>query len=141
MSTDIEKETAKEWRAERDKKSPLTVINGGAPATSIPSRRKHTFTAADLQHQEFPPVQYCVPDLIPEGLTLLAGKPKIGKSWLALDICIAVASGRYCLGERKPDTGDVLYAALEDNKRRLQRRVDRLLSPVSARMAAAVDAN
>jgi hypothetical protein len=54
------------------------------------------------------------------------------KSWLALDICIAISAGRYCLGERKPVEGDVLYAAMEDNPRRLQRRIDRLLSPVSA---------
>jgi predicted ATP-dependent serine protease len=35
------------------------------------------------------------PGLIPEGLTIIAGKPKIGKSWLALDICIAVAMDRF----------------------------------------------
>ncbi len=70
-----------------------------------------------------------MPDLIPEGLTLIAGKPKIGKSWLALDICCAVALGRLCLGVRKPVQGSVLYAAMEDNPRRLQRRIDKLLSP------------
>jgi RecA-family ATPase len=143
---DIEREAAIAWRAERDKKFPLK----GHPAKVVglhgeaiepiklpePEWRRDTFTAADLQRQTFPPVQYCVPDLIPEGLTLLAGKPKIGKSWLALDICIAVAAGRYCLGERKPMEGDVLYAALEDNRRRLQRRIDRLLSPVHAEWPA-----
>ena len=95
------------------------------------SWRDHVFTAAELQRKTFPPVSYCVPDLIPEGLTIIAGKPKIGKSWLALDVCIAVAAGRICLGERKPTQGAVLYAAMEDNPRRLQRRIDRLLSPVS----------
>jgi hypothetical protein len=99
---------------------------------TLPSWRDHVFTAADLQRKTFPPVSYCVPDLIPEGLTIIAGKPKIGKSWLALDICIAVAAGRFCLGERKPTQGDVLYAAMEDNPRRLQRRIDKLLSPISA---------
>jgi AAA domain-containing protein len=59
-------------------------------------------------------------------------QPKIGTSWLALDICIAVAAGRFCLGDRKPAQGDVLYCAMEDNRRRLQRRIDKLLSPVSA---------
>jgi len=93
--------------------------------------RDHVFTAAELQRKTFPPVSYCVPDLIPEGLTIIAGKPKIGKSWLALDVCITVAAGRFCLGERKPTQGAVLYAAMEDNPRRLQRRIDRLLSPVS----------
>src|SRR5262245_31745641 len=72
--------------------------------------RDHVFTAADLQHKTFPPVTYCVPGLIPEGLTIIAGKPKIGKSWLALDICIAIAAGRFCLGDCRPAQGDVLYA-------------------------------
>ena len=103
-----------------------------ARATAKASWLDHVYTAAQLQRQTFPPVSYCVPHLIPEGLTMIAGKPKIGKSWLALDICIAVAAGRFCLGDRKPAQGDVLYAAMEDNPRRLQRRIDRLLSPFSA---------
>ena len=71
------------------------------------------------------------PGLIPEGLSILAGRPKVGKSWLAIDVGIAVAAERICLGDRQPIQGDVLYAALEDNPRRLQRRIDRILSPVS----------
>jgi RecA-family ATPase len=94
--------------------------------------RDHVYTAAELQRKTFPPISYCVPDLIPEGLTIIAGKPKIGKSWMALDICIAVTAARFCLGERKPVQGDALYAAMEDNPRRMQRRIDRLLSPVNA---------
>jgi AAA domain/IclR helix-turn-helix domain len=97
-----------------------------------PSWRDHCYSAAELRRRIFPPVAFCVPDLIPEGLTLIAGKPKIGKSWLALDVCIAVALGRFCLGERKPVQGSVLYAAMEDNPRRLQRRIDKLLSPFVA---------
>jgi len=109
----------------------MTQFNpSAAPAQA--SWRDYVFTAAELQRQIFAPVSYCVPHLIPEGLTMIAGKPKIGKSWLALDICIAVAAGRLCLGDRKPIQGDVLYAAMEDNRRRLQRRIDKLLSPVSA---------
>jgi predicted ATP-dependent serine protease len=94
--------------------------------------RKLAYTAAELQHKTFPPISYCVPDLIPDGLTIIAGKPKIGKSWLALDICIAITAGRFCLGERKPTQGAVLYAAMEDNPRRMQRRIDRLLSTFNA---------
>jgi AAA domain len=94
--------------------------------------RDHTFTAAQLRLRQFPPVSYVVPGLLPEGLSIIAGRPKIGKSWLALDIGIAIAAGRYCLGQRKPAEGDVLYAALEDNPRRLQRRIDKLLSPFNA---------
>ena len=96
-----------------------------------PSWRDQTFTAAMLQKQTFPPVRYVVPGLVPEELTLFCGRPKIGKSWAGLDIAVAVASGGECFG-RKTEVGDVLYAALEDNHRRLQRRLDKLLSPLAA---------
>ena len=84
-------------------------------------------SAADLQRMTFPPVKYVVPGYIAEGLTLLAGKPKRGKSWLCLHIAMAVAQGRYTLGDVKCDEGEVLYCALEDNKRRLQRRMTKLM--------------
>jgi hypothetical protein len=32
-----------------------------------------------------------LPDLIPEGMTILAGKPEVRKSWFALDVCLAAA--------------------------------------------------
>ncbi len=91
--------------------------------------RDQTFTAAALQKQQFPPVRYIVPGLVPEGLTLFCGRPKVGKSWAGLDMAVAVAMGGECFGGRKTERGDVLYAALEDNPRRLQRRLDKLLSP------------
>jgi hypothetical protein len=74
-----------------------------------------------------PPMAWAVPGLIPEGLTLLAGAPKRGKSWLALDICLAVASGRVALGGLPVEPGRVAYLALEDGARRLRERV-RLLN-------------
>ena len=89
--------------------------------------RQHAFTAANLQHQVFPEIQYIVPGIIPEGLSMLVGRPKVGKSWMALDVGIAIALGRPCLGERVPQEGDVLYCALEDNPRRLQARITRVL--------------
>jgi RecA-family ATPase len=79
----------------------------------------------------FPLLSFVVPGLIPEGLSIVAGRPKVGKSWLALDVCLAVASGRPCLGNRKPTQGDALYCALEDSRRRLQSRIDKLISPIS----------
>jgi hypothetical protein len=73
-------------------------------------------------------VSYILPSIVPEGLTLLVGRPKIGKSWLLLDTGVAVAdeAPRYVCGNR-PAHGDVLYLALEDNKRRLQWRIRKLL--------------
>ena len=45
-----------------------------------------------------PPPRWAVPDLLPEGLTLLAGAPKLGKSWLSLNLSVAIASGGVALG-------------------------------------------
>ena len=74
----------------------------------------------------FNPIKYVVHGYIVEGLTLFAGKPKIGKSWLLLHVAFAVAEGGLTLGNAQCEQGDVLYAALEDNQRRLQSRLTKL---------------
>lgn len=86
-----------------------------------------------LDAQVFPPLAWAVPDIIPEGFGLLVGPPKLGKSWMALGIGLAVAAGgralgRIPVGEARP----VLYLALEDGPRRLQDRCRKLLvnSPI-----------
>ena len=89
--------------------------------------REHSISAWALQQQQFPPMKHVIPGLLTEGVTLLAGKPKKGKTWMALDIAISVASPRICLGDFVPVQGDVLYIALEDNSRRLQRRLKHIL--------------
>lgn len=83
--------------------------------------------AGKLQSMKFPPIRYTVPGLLPEGLTLLAGKPKSGKSWLTLGLAVSVASGGIALGSIPVDQGDVLYLGLEDNLRRLQSRLQQML--------------
>lgn len=85
------------------------------------------FTADALMEEEFPAVKWIVPGLLPEGTMIFAGKPKMGKSWMALGFCIAVATGGRALGEFDTESGAVLYMALEDNKRRLQTRMKELL--------------
>src|SRR5262245_31140802 len=89
--------------------------------------RDGLITAADLQTKQFKPVRIILPGLIPEGVTILAGKPKVGKSWFVLDVCLAVAGNRFVLGEMKPVQGDALYLALEDNERRLHWRIKRII--------------
>jgi hypothetical protein len=83
-------------------------------------------SAADLQTKIFPPLNWIAPNVLPEGLSMLAGKPKIGKSWMGLDLAIAVAAGGKFLGE-ECQQGDVLALFLEDNDRRLQRRMTMML--------------
>jgi hypothetical protein len=67
-------------------------------------------------------MRWVVPDLLPVGLSWLAGRPKVGKSWLALQIAIAVGSGGKVF-EQDVDRGKVLVLAFEDRERRLQGRL------------------
>ncbi len=85
-------------------------------------------SAKDLLSRELPPVKWAVSGVLPEGVTILAGKPKMGKSWLALGLCVAVASGGYALGKIPVEKGAALYLALEDNDRRLQKRLRKVLA-------------
>ena len=87
---------------------------------------RNMVSARWLMEQDFPPLEYVVPGLIPEGLTLLAAAPKIGKSWLVLGLGIACASGGYAFGQLPVDPRPVLYLALEDGRRRLQSRLSSL---------------
>jgi AAA domain len=92
--------------------------------------RTKVFDAAGLHSQTFEEVKYVIPNLIPEGVSILAGRPKIGKSWMALDLALTTAlkPPSFCMGNLEPLHGDVLYCALEDNPRRLKRRIARILS-------------
>lgn len=72
-----------------------------------------------ISHSE---TEMIIEDMIPQGLTILAGPPKSCKSWLALDIGLAVAAGEPLLGKETMRCG-VLYFALEDRASRLQKRL------------------
>lgn len=85
------------------------------------------YDLADLRLAIFPPLAHIAGEIIVEGLTLLAARPKVGKTWMALEIAIAVATGGNCLGELQCEQGEVLFLALEDNRRRMQRRTTKLL--------------
>jgi hypothetical protein len=84
-------------------------------------------SASELRTKVFPPIEYVVPACIVQGCTLFCGKPKIGKSWLCLDVGLAVARGGECLGGVTCPQGDVLFLGLEDNERRLQDRMTKIL--------------
>lgn len=92
------------------KKNDSTLING-----------------LDLFKKEFKPIKWAVHDILAEGCSILAGKPKCGKSILALNICIAVAAGTKALSNIDVEPGPVLYLALEDVQRRLKTRLQQML--------------
>jgi AAA domain len=81
--------------------------------------RKGRWTADELLRAQFPPIVWVIPNLLPEGLSFLAGRLKLGKSWLALQIAQAVAYGGLFFGD-PVEQGPVLYLALEDSERRLK---------------------
>ena len=97
------------------------------PAPLAPRRTR--WTHADLMLATFPKQEWVVDGLVLRGgFTLLAGKKKRGKSWLALQIAQAVASGGCVLG-RAALSGPVLYLALEDGPVRLKARLLKQRAP------------
>src|ERR671916_316869 len=84
--------------------------NGKGQAKVAPVIR----SAAELRKKVFPDIEWIVRGYIAEGATLLADRPKLGKSWLALDIGLAVAAGRHVLGDILCEASDVLALCLED---------------------------
>lgn len=90
------------------------------------------WTADRLMAAAFPEPRWAVPGIIPEGVALLAGPPKVGKSWLSLGLGLAIAAGTAALGGVAVEAGPVLYLALEDTPRRLQRRMRQMLGTQQA---------
>ncbi len=95
---------------------------------SSPPRRRTSWTAADLLAETFAEPRFAVDGLIPEGLAFMCGAPKLGKSWMALGLSIAVAAGGRALSAVQVERGEALYLALEDSPRRLQSRLRMLLA-------------
>ena len=81
-----------------------------------------TKTVSDILSTVMEPKEKIVQDLIPQGICILAGPQKVGKSFLALDISVSVALGRPVLG-RETVQGECLYLGLEDTYLRLQHRL------------------
>ncbi len=84
-------------------------------------------SAVELMAAEIPDLNWAVEGLLCQGLAILAGAPKIGKSWLALFLTACVALGHKALGAMAVQSGEVLYLALEDTERRLQDRLKKVI--------------
>jgi len=85
-------------------------------------KRIQTIDGATLMDKQIEHRDFTVADILPAGLTLLVGAPKVGKSFFVLGLCLAVAKGEPFLGFPTMP-GDVLYMSLEDTEDRLQNRL------------------
>ena len=81
------------------------------------------YTFKDLIHNPPPETEWIVPGLIPEGCFIVAGPPKIGKSWWALQLATSVAQGALAFDKFETERGRVFYFALEDSKTRIHKRL------------------
>lgn len=88
----------------------------------------HYESAADLLARDFPEPKWAVGGLLSEGATVFAGAPKVGKSFMALGLAIAIASGGRALSSIPVEQGDVLYLALEDGDKRMKKRLRAMLN-------------
>ena len=86
-----------------------------------------TISYSDLMGTKFEELWQPVEGLITEGLTVLVGGSKLGKSWICMDMAYCVATGTPYWGH-KTTSCPVLYLALEDSQRRLQSRNTKLTS-------------
>lgn len=95
----------------------LVAVDPDAPAPGL-----RVLSAREILTTEWPEPKSLVPGLLVIGLNILAGRPKVGKSWLALQLAHAVSAGGVTLGQQV-EQGPALYLALEDSPARLKKRM------------------
>jgi hypothetical protein len=108
---------------------PPAAPMGATMESLLGAKQKYSFKSirsiADLQKATFKEVKWIVEGVIPTGNMLLAARPKMRKTWLALQLGIAVTSGRKFL-DWQCNPSEVLFLGLEDNERRMQNRIKTL---------------
>lgn len=95
------------------------------------------YSSEYIMNTPMKPIEYCVDGLISQGLFILAGAPKVGKSWLALDMCLSIAKGEKVLG-KATSCGHAVYLSLEDSLIRLQNRLYELTDEPSDNLNFAI---
>ena len=117
------------WKGTPERLGPPMAPEGGTAPAKAHRVTSVGIDAADLLARDIPPLRWLVPDLIPEGTTILAAPPKVGKSCLVYQIAVEASIGGDVLG-RRVRSGSVLYLALEDGERRGR---DRLMAVLAGR--------
>ncbi len=93
--------------------------------------RLKTIDGETLMREPLRPLNFIIETLLSQGLHILAGSPKVGKSWLALWLSVQVAKGEpvWGMGTRQ---GTTLYLCLEDSRLRIQNRLSEITASAPA---------
>jgi RecA-family ATPase len=86
------------------------------------TKRFNTINGETLMTMPLKPINFMIDNLLSEGLHILAGSPKVGKSWLALWLSVAVAKGQEVWGNKVKE-GTSIYLCFEDSQIRIQNRL------------------
>jgi hypothetical protein len=84
------------------------------PANDTIAKLKSSYSLAELMGSGMPDIEYLCFPFIPEGLLMLAGPPKIGKTTLMRQLTLAAASGGNFLG-RRCERSRVIFLSLEES--------------------------
>ena len=95
------------------------------------TKRLQTIDGESLMSLPLTPLNFVVDTLLSQGLHILAGSPKVGKSWLALWLSVMVAKGEAVWG-MSVQQGTTLYLCLEDSTLRIQNRLFEITEDVPA---------
>ena len=111
-------------------KSAKTWPAGDLPAPTKADIRPKSYTTKEILSLDLKPLTWLIEGMvIDEGLAFLAGRKKLGKSRLALQIAAAVSTGGEIL-DRACKQGSVLVYVLEDGERRLKEHLQQMqISP------------
>ena len=95
------------------------------------TKKLNVIDGETLMDARLPKRNFCVETLLPEGISMLGGSPKVGKSWMVLLLALQVAKGEP-IWNLPTKQGTVLYLALEDDYSRLQKRLYQMFGTDSA---------
>lgn len=104
----------------------VAVASAKREVRKVYKRGVASIAASDLQTAKIDPPEWLIPDVLPQGLAILCASSKVGKSWMAMQMCLAISRGKEFLDYASNQAG-CLYLALEDGIFRLKDRLNKVL--------------
>lgn len=97
------------------------------PAQERPRKHFNTISGEELQNMEIPPIEFIVENILTPGLALLGAPPKTCKSFMCLQMCLAICRGKDFMGFHT-EQHDCLYLDLESSFGRPKKRAKQILN-------------